>query len=68
MLMILVLLPSAVVGVGRGVAGRIKIVLGFFCGVCLTCLSECWLGCRYNRAYGTVWWIAMGGGFILFVP
>jgi len=30
MLVILVLLPSAVVGVGKGVVGAIEIVLGFF--------------------------------------
>jgi len=65
MLVILVLVPSAVVGVGRGVVGAIKIVLDFFCGVCVTSLLECGLGCGNNLAFSSVRWMAMGGGFTL---
>jgi len=32
------------------VAGAIKIVLGFFCRVCVTGLQECGLGCGYDLA------------------
>jgi len=35
---------------------------------CVTGLLECWLGCGYGLADGCVWWMAMGGGFTLFVP
>jgi len=34
----------------------------------VTGLPECGLGCGYGLAYGSVGWMAMGGGFILFVP
>jgi len=36
------------------VGGAIKIVLDFFCGVCVTGLLECGLGCGYGLAYGSV--------------
>ena len=35
---------------------------------CVTGLPECGLGCGYDLVYGSVWWMAMGGGFTLFVP
>jgi len=35
------------------VVGAIKIVLGFFCRVCVTGLPECGLGCGYDLAYGS---------------
>ena len=35
---------------------------------CVTGLPDCWFGCGYDLAYGSVWWMAMGGGFTLFVP
>jgi len=50
------------------VAGAVKIVLDFLCRVCVTGLPECGLGCGYDLAYGSVWWMAVGGGFTLFVP
>jgi len=55
------------VGRGRRRQGR-GIVLNFFCRVCVTGLPECGLGCSYDLAYGSVWWMAMGGGCILFIP
>jgi len=36
------------------VAGAIKIVLDFFCRICMTGLPECGLGCGYDLAYGGV--------------
>ena len=54
MLVILVSLLSAVVSIGEGVGGAIKIVLDFFCRVCVTGLLECGLGCGYGLAYGSV--------------
>jgi len=54
MLVILVSLLSAVVGIGKGVAGAIKIVLDFFCPVCVTSLPESGLGGGYDLAYGSV--------------
>jgi len=54
MLVILDLLPSAVGGVGRGVAGAIEIVFDFFCRVCVTGLPECGFGCDYDLAYSSV--------------
>jgi len=35
------------------VAGAIKIVLSFFCRVCMTGLPECGLGCGYDLACGS---------------
>ena len=35
---------------------------------CVTGLPDCGLGCGYDLAYGSVWWMALGGGFTLFVP
>jgi len=35
---------------------------------CVTGLPECGLGCGYDLACGSVWRMAMGGGFTLFVP
>jgi len=34
----------------------------------VTGLPECGLGYGYDLACGSVWWMAMGGGFALFVP
>ena len=34
----------------------------------MTGLPGCELGCGYDHAYGSVWRMAMGGGFALFVP
>jgi len=65
---ILVLLPSAVVGVGRSVLGAVEIVLDLFCRVSVTGLPDCGLGCGYDLACYSVWRMAMGGGFTLFVP
>ena len=53
-LVILVSLPSAVVGVGRDVVGTIKIVLDFLCRICVTGLLECGFGCGYDLGYGSV--------------
>jgi len=55
MVVILLLLPSAVVGVRRGVTGAIKIVLDFLCCVFVTDLLECGLGWGYGLACGSVW-------------
>jgi len=54
MLVILVLLPSAIIGVGRGVAGAMEIMLDFFCRVWVTGLPECGLGCGYDLACGSI--------------
>jgi len=54
MLMILVSLPSAMVGVGETMVGAIKIVLDFLCRVWVTGLPECGLGCGYDLAYSSV--------------
>jgi len=54
MLVIQMLLPSAVVGVGKGVPGAIEIALDFFCRVWVTGLPECGLGCGYDPAHGRV--------------
>ena len=35
---------------------------------CVTGLPGCWLGCGYDLAYSSGWWIAMGGGFALLYP
>ena len=34
----------------------------------MTGLPDCELGSGYDPAYGCVWWMAMGGGFTLFIP
>jgi len=68
MLVILVSLPSAVVAVGKGVVGAIKIVVGFFCRVCGTGLPGVGLVVAMTSLAVVIWWMAMGGGFALFVP
>jgi len=35
---------------------------------CVTGLPGYWLGCGYDLVYGCVSWMAVGGGFTLFVP
>ena len=56
------------VGVGKDVAGPIEIVLGVFCRVCVTGVPECGLACSYDLTCSSVWRMAMGGRFALFVP
>jgi len=51
-LVTLVLLPSTVVSVGRGMPCAFKIVLYFFCCVCMTGWPECGLGCDSDLACG----------------
>jgi len=43
-------------------------VFMFWLEGCVTGLPGCGLGCGYDLACGCVWWMAMGGGFTLFVP
>jgi len=48
--------------------GAIKIVLDFFCRVCGTGLPGVGLVVAMTSLTVVIWWMAMGGGFTLFVP